>query len=291
MQNSFNKRKEKILEFNTAMEELNLRKRITASIPKEIPEDLIVKCPSCQRFIIKDNYILDHKVCPYCNHHGRLTSKERIIDVMDLGYTELFTNIKEKYLDFPDYEAKLEKAKKDTGEDESVMCVEGKIDGIKCLVGVMDSFFMMGSMGSVCGERITRLIEKATEEKLPLILFTTSGGARMQEGVISLFQMAKTSQALAKYRENGLYIAVLTDPTTGGVSASFASLADITISEPNALIGFAGKRVIERTIKETLPKEFQTAEFLLDKGYIDMIRDRKDLKKTLALLLRLHNYR
>ena len=291
MQNSFNKRKEKILEFNTAMEELNVRKRITASIPKEIPEDLIVKCPNCQRFIIKDNYILDHKVCPYCNHHGRLTSKERIIDVMDLGYTELFTNIKEKYLDFPDYVEKLEKAKKDSGEDESVMCVEGKIDGIKCLVGVMDSFFMMGSMGSVCGERITRLIEKATEEKLPLILFTTSGGARMQEGVISLFQMAKTSAALAKYRETGLYIAVLTDPTTGGVSASFASLADITIAEPNALIGFAGKRVIERTIKETLPKEFQTAEFLLDKGYIDMISDRKDLKKTLALLLRLHNYR
>ena len=291
MQNSFNKRKEKILEFNAAMEELNLRKRITASIPKEIPEDLIVKCPNCQRFIIKDNYILDHKVCPYCNHHGRLTSKERIIDVMDLGYTELFTNIKEKYLDFPDYVEKLEKAKKDSGEDESVMCVEGKIDGIKCLVGVMDSFFMMGSMGSVCGERITRLIEKATEEKLPLILFTTSGGARMQEGVISLFQMAKTSAALAKYRETGLYIAVLTDPTTGGVSASFASLADITIAEPNALIGFAGKRVIERTIKETLPKEFQTAEFLLDKGYIDMISDRKDLKKTLALLLRLHNYR
>ena len=291
MQSSFNKRKEKILEFNTAMEELNLRKRITASIPKEIPEDLIVKCPSCQRFIIKDNYILDHKVCPYCNHHGRLTSKERIIDVMDLGYTELFTNIKEKYLDFPDYEEKLEKAKKDSGEDESVICVEGKIDGIKCLVGVMDSFFMMGSMGSVCGERITRLIEKATEDKLPLILFTTSGGARTQEGVISLFQMAKTSQALAKYRENGLYIAVLTDPTTGGVSASFASLADITIAEPNALIGFAGKRVIERTIKETLPKEFQTAEFLLDKGYIDMISDRKDLKKTLALLLKLHNYK
>lgn len=290
MQSSFNKRKEKILEFNTAMEELNLRKRITASIPKEIPEDLIVKCPSCQRFIIKDNYILDHKVCPYCNHHGRLTSKERIIDVMDLGYTELFTNIKEKYLDFPDYEEKLEKAKKDSGEDESVMCVEGKIDGIKCLVGVMDSFFMMGSMGSVCGERITRLIEKATEDKLPLILFTTSGGARMQEGVISLFQMAKTSQALAKYRETGLYIAVLTDPTTGGVSASFAALADITLAEPNALIGFAGKRVIERTIKEVLPKEFQTAEFNLEKGYIDKIVNRKDLKETLALLLKLHRY-
>ena len=160
--------------------------------------------------------------------------------------------------------------KKTSGNDESIVCVKGKINGINVLVGVMDSFFMMGSMGSVCGERITRLIEKATEEKLPLILFTTSGGARMQEGVISLFQMAKTSAALAKYRETGLYIAVLTDPTTGGVSASFASLADITIAEPNALIGVAGKRVIERTIKETLPKEFQTAEFLLDKGYIQI---------------------
>ncbi len=150
---------------------------------------------------------------------------------------------------------------------------------------------MMGSMGSLCGERITRLIEFAEKKNLPLILFTTSGGARMQEGVISLFQMAKTSAALSRFKEKGLYISVLTDPTTGGVSASFASLADITIAEPHALIGFAGKRVIERTIKETLPKEFQTAEFLLEKGYIDMICDRKELKKTLALLLRLHNYK
>ena len=291
MQDSFNKRKEKILEFNTALEELNLRKRYETSIPKEIPDDLIVKCPKCTKFILKDNFILDHKVCPYCNYHGRLTSKERIIDLMDLGYQELFMNIKEKYLDFPEYEEKLEAAKKLTGEDESVLCVKGTINGIKVLVGVMDSFFMMGSMGSVCGERITRLIEMATKENLPLIIFTCSGGARMQEGVISLFQMAKTSQALARYKEKGLYIAVMTDPTTGGVSASFASLADITISEPNALIGFAGKRVIERTIKETLPKEFQTAEFLLEKGYIDMISDRKDLKKNLSTILRLHNYK
>ena len=273
------------------MEELNLRKKYAPQVPKEIPDDLIVKCPGCARLILKDNYILDHKVCPYCNHHGRLTSKERIIDVLDLGYEELFTRIKENYLDFPDYENKLEKAKKDTGEDESVMCVLGKINGISVCVGVMDSFFMMGSMGSVCGERITKLIEYATEKNLPLILFTTSGGARMQEGVISLFQMAKTSQALARFKEKGLYIAVLTDPTTGGVSASFASLADITIAEPNALIGFAGKRVIERTIKETLPKEFQTAEFLLEKGYLDMISDRKDLKNTLSTLLKLHNYK
>lgn len=291
MENSFNKRKQEILEFNTAMEELNLRKKYAPQVPKEIPDDLIVKCPGCARLILKDNYILDHKVCPYCNHHGRLTSKERIIDVLDLGYEELFTTIKENYLDFPDYENKLEKAKKDTGEDESVMCVLGKINGISVCVGVMDSFFMMGSMGSVCGERITKLIEYATEKNLPLILFTTSGGARMQEGVISLFQMAKTSQALARFKEKGLYIAVLTDPTTGGVSASFASLADITIAEPNALIGFAGKRVIERTIKETLPKEFQTAEFLLEKGYLDMISDRKDLKSTLSTLLKLHNYK
>ncbi|MCR5113085.1 MAG: acetyl-CoA carboxylase, carboxyltransferase subunit beta [Acholeplasmatales bacterium] len=273
------------------MEELNLRKRYETTVPKEIPDDLIVKCPGCQKFIIKDNFILDHKVCPYCNYHGRLTAKERLIDVMDMGYTELFTKIHERYLDFPDYENKLDKAKHDTKEDESVTCVVGKIDGVSCCVGVMDSFFMMGSMGSVTGERITRLIEYAGERNLPLILFTTSGGARMQEGIISLFQMAKTSEALARYREKNLYIAVLTDPTTGGVSASFASLADITIAEPNALIGFAGKRVIEKTIKETLPKEFQTAEFLLDKGYIDMISDRKDLKKTLAHLLRLHNYR
>ena len=291
MENSFNKRKQEILEFNTAMEELNLRKKYAPQVPKEIPDDLIVKCPGCARLILKDNYILDHKVCPYCNHHGRLTSKERIIDVLDLGYEELFTRIKENYLDFPDYENKLEKAKKDTGEDESVMCVLGKINGISVCVGVMDSFFMMGSMGSVCGERITKFIEYATEKNLPLILFTTSGGARMQEGVISLFQMAKTSQALARFKEKGLYIAVLTDPTTGGVSASFASLADITIAEPNALIGFAGKRVIERTIKETLPKEFQTAEFLLEKGYLDMISDRKDLKNTLSTLLKLHNYK
>ena len=291
MENSFNKRKQEILEFNNAMEELNLRKRYETTIPKEIPDDLIVKCPSCQKFILKDNYILEHKVCPYCNYHGRLTARERIIDVLDLGYEELFSRLKEKYTDFPDYQNKLDKAKKDTNSDESVTCVHGKIDGIECCVGVMDSFFMMGSMGSLCGERITRLIEFAEKKNLPLILFTTSGGARMQEGVISLFQMAKTSAALSRFKEKGLYISVLTDPTTGGVSASFASLADITIAEPHALIGFAGKRVIERTIKETLPKEFQTAEFLLEKGYIDMICDRKELKKTLALLLRLHNYK
>lgn len=150
---------------------------------------------------------------------------------------------------------------------------------------------MMGSMGSVCGEKVTLMCEEALKEHLPLILFTCSGGARMQEGIISLFQMAKTSQAVGKLREKELYIAVLTDPTTGGVSASFASLADITLAEPKTLIGFAGRRVIESTIKEVLPKDFQTSEFLLDKGYIDNIVERKDMKVTLYKLLKLHNYR
>ncbi|MCR5349741.1 MAG: acetyl-CoA carboxylase, carboxyltransferase subunit beta [Acholeplasmatales bacterium] len=290
MQDSFNKRKEKILEFNKTLEELNLRKRAENTRPREIPDDLVCKCPKCMKFIIKDELILNEKVCPYCGYHYRLTSKERIISLLDLGYKELYTDLREKYTDFPGYEDKLNAAKNETNEDESILCVLGKIDGIKVLVGIMDSHFMMGSMGSVCGERVTRLFEDGKRLNLPVIIFTTSGGARMQEGVISLFQMAKTSSAIAKYKEKGLYVAVLTDPTTGGVSASFASLADITISEPKALIGFAGKRVIEKTIKEVLPPDFQTAEFQLEKGFLDMIVERKELKKTLSLILRLHNY-
>lgn len=291
MPSLFDKRREEISEFNTVLEELNLKKKNQAITPRQIPDDLMVKCPGCARFILKDEFIVSNKVCPSCNYHARLHARERLSLVMDKGYEELFNDIKQKYLDFPDYKEKLKKAEEDTGLDESVVCVRGKIDGIEACVGVMDSYFMMGSMGSVCGEKITRLIELAEHENLPLILFTCSGGARMQEGLISLFQMAKTSEAIGKYREKGLYIAVLTDPTTGGVSASFASLADITLAEPKTLIGFAGRRVIEKTIRESLPKEFQTSEFLLEKGYIDAIVDRKDMKKSLALLLRLHNYR
>jgi len=291
MQDSFNKRKEKIMEFNNALEEMNVRKKVVSQKPKEIPDDLVIKCPKCQKFIIKDDFILNNKVCPYCNYHYRLKSKERLMMILDYGYTELYTDLKEEYLDFPGYKDKLEKAKEESGSDESVLCAKGKINGINVLVGIMDSHFMMGSMGSICGERITRLFEDGIKYNLPVIIFTTSGGARMQEGIISLFQMAKTSAAIKKYREKGLYIAVFTDPTTGGVSASFASLSDIAISEPNALIGFAGKRVIERTIKEVLPRDFQTAEFQLEKGFIDMIVERKELKDRLSLLLRLHNYK
>ncbi|MDE5868051.1 MAG: acetyl-CoA carboxylase, carboxyltransferase subunit beta [Anaeroplasmataceae bacterium] len=290
MQDSFIKRKKELMEFNTALEELNLKRGDTKLTPKQIPDDLMVKCPNCGKFILKEEFILNYKLCPHCNYHARLTASERLQQVMDLGYKELFTDIEEKYTNFPDYKDKLSKAKTDSNSDESIVCVKGRINGISCLVGVMDSFFMMGSMGSVCGERVARLAELALEKHLPLILFTCSGGARMQEGIISLFQMAKTSEAVGRLVEKELFISVLTDPTTGGVSASFASLADITLAEPQALIGFAGKRVIENTIKEKLPKEFQTAEFLLEKGYIDQIVERKELKETLSLLLRLHNY-
>ncbi|MCB2362568.1 acetyl-CoA carboxylase carboxyltransferase subunit beta, partial [Clostridium estertheticum] len=171
----------------------------------------------------------------------------------------------------------------------AVITGEGKINGQDTLIAVMDSNFMMGSMGSVVGEKITRVIEKATESKKPIIMFTASGGARMQEGIFSLMQMAKTSAAIARHNESGnLYITVLTDPTTGGVTASFATLGDIILAEPNALIGFAGKRVIEQTLKQKLPQGFQRAEFLLEKGFIDKIVDRKVMKETLAQILKLH---
>lgn len=290
MSNSFDKRKEELKEFNTALDKLQIRKS-ESSAPREVPEGFLVACPHCSKTLLSEEFSSNLYVCPSCGYHARLHARERLQEVMDEGYEFLFTVLKEKYTSFPDYKEKLEKAKDSSQDDESILAVRGKINGISCLVGVMDSYFMMGSMGSVCGERVTLLAETALKEHKPLILFTCSGGARMQEGVISLFQMAKTSQAIGKLREKELFIAVLTDPTTGGVSASFASLADITLAEPKALIGFAGKRVIEQTIKETLPKDFQTAEFLLAKGYIDNIVERKDMKKTLALLLKLHNYR
>jgi acetyl-CoA carboxylase carboxyl transferase subunit beta len=291
VENLFNKRKELINEFHETLEKLNIRKQSTPIIRKEVPDNLMVKCPNCGKYILRDEFLVDLKVCPHCNYHARLTPKERLEQVMDPGYKELFTQIRYKYPDFPQYDEKLAKAKEDTNEKESITCVRGRINGIEVVVGVMNSFFMMGSMGYVCGEKVTRLAELAKEEHLPLIIFSCSGGARMQEGVISLFQMAKTSEAIERFKEDGLYISILTDPTTGGVSASFASLGDITLVEPKALVGFAGKRVIERTIKETLPSEFQHAEFLLEKGYVDNIVERKDLKETLSKLLKLHNYR
>ena len=195
-------------------------------------------------------------------------------------------------LDFPNYKEKLDKSMKKSNLKEGVITGEGRINGINSIIAVMDSNFMMGSMGTVVGEKITQAVERAIEKELPLIIFTASGGARMQEGILSLMQMAKVSSAIARLNEAGLlYVTVLTDPTTGGVTASFAMLGDIIISEPGALIGFAGRRVIEGTIKQSLPDNFQTAEFLLENGFIDKIVKRSELKSTIGDILMLHGYK
>lgn len=193
-------------------------------------------------------------------------------------------------LDFPEYSEKIKSSQEASELNEAVVTGIGKIYGKDAVIGIMDSKFMMGSMGSVVGEKLTRAIERATKERLPVIIFTASGGARMQEGMFSLMQMAKTSAAIARHNEEGLlYIAVLTDPTTGGVTASFAMLGDIILSEPQVLIGFAGRRVIEQTIKQKLPEGFQSAEFLLEHGFIDKIVNRNELKKTLYRILDIHS--
>lgn len=222
---------------------------------------------------------------------SRIKPRKVIGDIIDEGtFLEYDKDLESSNpLDFPNYNTKLVQARESTKEKEGVITGEGDINGERVVICVMNPGFMMGSMGTVVGEKITRAIEKAIEKKLPLIIFSASGGARMQEGILSLMQMAKTSAALARLDESGLlYISVLTDPTTGGVTASFAMLGDIIIAEPGALIGFAGPRVIEQTIKQKLPEGFQRAEFLLEKGFIDMIVKREDMKDTLSQILRLH---
>ena len=222
---------------------------------------------------------------------SRLGARERIDDIIDKEtFIEYDKDLKTiNPLDFPEYGDKIAKAQENSGESEAVITGEGDINGKRAIICVMNPKFMMGSMGSVVGEKITRAIEEAEKERLPIIIFTASGGARMQEGILSLMQMAKTSAALGRLKEKGLpYISVLTDPTTGGVTASFAMLGDIIISEPNTLICFAGPRVIEQTIKQSLPEGFQRAEFLLKKGFIDKIVEREDMKNILSHILALH---
>ena len=222
---------------------------------------------------------------------SRLGARERIDDIIDKEtFIEYDKDLKTiNPLDFPEYGDKIAKAQENSGESEAVITGEGDINGKRAIICVMNPKFMMGSMGSVVGEKITRAIEEAEKERLPIIIFTASGGARMQEGILSLMQMAKTSAALGRLKEKGLpYISVLTDPTTGGVTASFAMLGDIIISEPNTLICFAGPRVIEQTIKQSLPEGFQRAEFLLKKGFIDKIVEREDMKNMLSHILALH---
>ena len=256
-----------------------------------VPADLMFKCPRCQKVEFMENFTLSGKVCPYCNYHARLTAVERLDVTIDKGSMLYYDpDMKSKNpIDFPQYKRKLEKLKAATGLEEAVVTGECAIEGERCVIGVMDSHFMMASMGSVVGEKITRAFERAAEKRLPVILFCASGGARMQEGIISLMQMAKTSGAVGVHsRAGGLYISVMTDPTTGGVAASFASLGDIILAEPKVVIGFAGRRVIEGTIRQRLPDNFQSAEFSMEHGFVDMIVERSSMRKTLGRLLRLH---
>lgn len=260
----------------------------------KVPVNIAFKCPRCLNMVMTDELEKNLRVCPECGYHARLTAPDRIRLIADKeSFREFDADMKSlNPIDFPDYEAKQQKLRESTGLKDAVVTGECTIRGEKCVLGVMDSRYMMASMGSVVGEKITRAFEYATEKKLPVIMFTASGGARMQEGIVSLMQMAKTSGAVARHSDAGLlYITVLTDPTTGGVTASFASLGDIIIAEPKVLVGFAGRRVIEGTIKQRLPDDFQSAEFMLEHGFADMIVERKSMRRTIAHILKLHPMR
>lgn len=272
------------------------KKKKYATIPSEaakqdVPEGIMTKCPSCKKIMYSKELVKNLKVCIHCGYHHSMNAEERLMSFIDEGsFVELDEQmISVNPLGFPDYVEKLEKDRQKTKRNEAVVTGVGKIDGHTAVVAVMDSTFRMGSMGSVVGEKITRAVEKASELSVPFIIFTASGGARMQEGVLSLMQMAKTSVALKRFSDQGnLFISIMTHPTTGGVSASFASLGDYNFAEPGALIGFAGRRIIEQTIREELPEDFQTAEFLLKHGQLDAVIDRLELKETIATLLDIH---
>ncbi len=257
-------------------------------------EDELMTCPACGRQLLRDRVKENKYVCYECDYHFRVRARNRIRMVADhRSFEPWFEELEsENPLTFPGYEEKVQQTRDKTGLTEGVLIGEGRIDGQDVVLGVIDARFLMGSMGHVVGERITLAVERATERQLPVILFCCSGGARMQEGIISLMQMAKTSAALKKHSDAGLlYIPVLTDPTTGGVTASFAMLGDIILAEPGALIGFAGPRVIEQTIGQRLPEGFQRSEFQLQHGFVDAVVHRRDLKETLSYLLALHTRR
>lgn len=257
-----------------------------------IPEGLWKKCNKCGQPVYVEDVRANYYICPKCKGYFRLHAFQRIDMLADEGTFEEWDKEMEfvNPLDFPGYEKKVEAAREKTGLSEAIVTGICKIGGQEAVLGVCDARFIMSSMGHVMGEKIARAVERATEEKLPVILFACSGGARMQEGIVSLMQMAKTSAALKRHHEAGrLYISVLTDPTTGGVTASFAMLGDIILAEPGALIGFAGPRVIEQTIGQKLPEGFQRSEFLLEHGFIDKIVPREEMKKTLTEILILHN--
>ena len=281
-------------EFLTALWKMKENASAQKDRGKTQREEIEVTCSHCESYLRFSDLAQNLYVCPFCGHHFTVPARYRIHSVADQGsFREICGSLKGgNPLDFPGYHAKLEKARSQTGLREAVITGTCRIDGMKTVLGVMDNRFLMGSMGSAVGEKVTRAIEYATKNRLPIVFFSTSGGARMQEGILSLFQMAKTSAAIARHNEAGLfYLSILTNPTTGGVTASFASLGDIILAEPGALIGFAGPRVIEQTIREALPEGFQRAEYLKEHGFVDQVVERKDMRKTIALLLKIHQRR
>jgi len=259
--------------------------------PVEIPPGLWTRCEGCRQLIYNKELANNLKVCPKCKYHFRLSSFERLTLLLEEGtYQEYNAHIKPAdplgFVDSKKYVDRLKDDQEKTKLSDAVVTGEGLIGPFRVCIAVMDFSFRGGSMGSVVGEKITRLIEKAIQEKIPLVIISASGGARMQEGILSLMQMAKTSAAIARLNKAGLlYISILTNPTTGGVAASFAALGDIIISEPQSIIGFAGARVIEQTIRQKLPSHFQKAEFLLQHGFVDMVVERKNIKETIIKIL------
>jgi len=251
---------------------------------------LWTKCPKCGEVLYRRDLAANLYVCPKCSHHFRMSAFDRITMLVDSDFTEIGNDVLPgdplQWVDKKSYPAKLAADREKSNLTEGVLCGFGKIGGFDAGLGVMDFHFRGGTMGTVVGERITELLEAARDRKVPCIIFTASGGARMEEGMLALMQMAKTTGAVARFMEDGnFFVTVLTDPTTGCVSASFAFQSDVIMSEPKAMIGFAGRRVIEQTIRQKLPDQFQTAEFLLEKGHIDMVVDRHDMKATLTRLL------
>lgn len=270
------------------------RRALEARVEIEANPDLWTKCVHCDAQLLKKDIEDNNMVCPVCDYHFRVNARTRIKQLFDEGsFEELFTDIKPtdplEFVDTESYKDRIEAAQKKTGLNDAVITGLGTIDGHKVSCAVMDFDFMGGSMGSVVGEKVTRAIEKAIELKLPVLVITSSGGARMQESALSLMQMAKTACACAKLDEAGLlYINLITDPTFGGVTASFGTLGDIIVAEQGARVGFAGRRVIEQTIRQKLPADFQTAEYLMKYGQVDVVSSRKDLKATLANILAMH---
>jgi len=260
--------------------------------PSKVPEGLWVKCDNCRQILYNKELARNFKICPKCGYHFRLSAPERLRMLFDdETYTELEGNLRSvdalKFRDTKRYRDRLKQYEESVGPSEAMVVGTGTMGGIPVIIAAMEFFFMGGSMGSVVGEKVARAAERALAERKPLLIVSTSGGARMQEGILSLMQMAKIAAALSRLSNAGVpYVSVMTDPTTGGVTASFAMLGDVNIAEPKALIGFAGPRVIEQTIRQTLPEGFQRSEFLLDHGMLDLVVDRREMKDVIARMLR-----